>query len=89
MFQCKIWKLNTFLTWKEVFKNASVPESYKKFIQPPIRVALNKDTIYDCLSSITKTYAEMPHSKYTKIRNSLFWGFAHDSIIKFGMDRDG
>ena len=23
---------------------------------------------------------------YTKILNSLFWGFSHDSITKFGME---
>ena len=70
----------------EVFKNELVPDCYKKLIQPPIRIALNKDTIFDCVSSILKTYSEQPQKKYTKIKNSLFWGFAHDGILKLGMD---
>ena len=55
-------------------------------LQPPIRTALNKDTICDCVSAIIKAYKNSQDSSYTKISNSLFGGFSHDSIFKFEME---
>ena len=38
-----------YLFNREVFKNEAAPKETMNLIQPPIRMALNKDTIYDAL----------------------------------------
>ena len=58
-------------------------------LQPPIRIALNKDTIYDCLSVITKVYKKSQNSSYTMTSSFLFWSFSHDSITNLGIELFG
>ena len=70
---------------QQCFKNEQIAGAME-VLQPPIRYALNKDTIYNCVSAITKSYKERPDSVYSLIEDALFWGISHDAIIKFGVD---
>ena len=72
---------NQYEFTKECFLNGAL-----EVLQPPIRYALNKDTIYDCVGAITQAYKHSENSVYSKINNALFWGLSHDAIIKFGID---
>ena len=38
------------------------------------------------MSAIAEAYRKSPDCVYKKIDDSLFWGFSHDVIIKFGND---
>ena len=69
-----------------MFKHDGESENVSSLLQPPIRIALNKDTIYDCVSTIIQAYKNSQNSSHKKISNSPFWGFRHDSITKFGME---
>ena len=76
---------NQYLFQKHCLENEGMTDALKT-LQPPIRYALNKDTLYDCVAAITQTYKNSDDSVYQKIKSSLFWGFSHDAIIKFGVD---
>ena len=77
---------NQYLFNLQCFKHNGESDNVTSLLQPPIRLALNKDTIFDCVSPITKAYKYSQDSSYTKISNSLFGGFSHDSITKFGIE---
>ena len=62
---------------REAFKNDAAPKEAMKHIQPPIRMALNKDIICDCVNTITAAYKNSPDSTYAKIASSLFWSFGY------------
>ena len=70
----------------ECFKNEAVQPEVKRLLMPPIRMALNPSTIYNCVQTITAGHRSSPSSAFQKVQKSPFWGFIHDSIIKFGMD---
>ena len=70
----------------QCFKHAGESENATSLLQPPTRIALNKDTIYNCVSAIIKAYKYSQDPSYTRISNSLFWSFSRDSITKFGME---
>ena len=53
---------NYYLFNPQLFKNELEKQSLTDLVQPPIHVALNKDTIYDCISAITKVYQKEPQS---------------------------
>ena len=74
-----------YLFQKQCLENEGHTEALK-VQQPPIRYALSKGTIYDCVSAITEAYRKSPDCVYKKIDDSFFWGFSHDLIIKFGND---
>ena len=59
-----------------------------KNLDPPLRVSLDEhdDHIYKCIDSIIQMKRSDPRSSYHKAHNSLFWGFSHDAINKFGKD---
>ena len=60
-----------------------------KYLQPPIRMALNKETIYNCVLAITETHRHDNNSQFAIIKDSIFWGFFHDSVSKFSMELVG
>ena len=76
---------NQYLFNIQCFKHGGESENVTSLLQPPIRIALSKDTIYDCVSAIIKAYKISQDLSYKKISNSLFLDFSHDSITKFGM----
>ena len=70
----------------ECFKNEMVDNEVKNMLMPPIRMALNSETIHDCVKAITSSHVDSPSSDFQKIKKPNFWGFSYDSIIKFGID---
>ena len=67
---------------------------WQVFYNHPIRIAWNKDTIYNCVSAIIKAFKCYHKSLqiltrfelYKDFKLYLFWGFSHDSITKFGRE---
>ena len=77
---------NQYLFNLQCFKHDCESKNVTTPLQQPIRIGLNKDTIYDCVTAIIKAYKNSQDLSYTKISDSLFWGFSHDSITKFAME---
>ena len=77
---------NQYLFNLQCFKHDGESENVTSLLQPLIRIALSKDTIYDCVNAIMKAYKNSQDSSYTKISNSHYWDVSHDSITKFGME---
>ena len=63
----------------------SESQNVASLLRPPIKTALNKDTIYDCVSAIIKWCKNSQDSSYTKISNFILGCFSLDSITTFRM----
>ena len=80
---------NQYLFNLQCFKHDGESQNVTSLLEPPIRIALNKDTIYDCVSAFIKAYKYSQNLSYTTISNSLFLDFSHNLITNFGMELVG
>ena len=63
---------NQYLFNLQCFKHDGESQNVTSLLEPPIRIALNKDTIYDCVSAFIKAYKYSQDLSHTTISNSLF-----------------
>ena len=63
--------------------------SSKITVAEPQAVSLNKDNIQKFEAVILKAYQRSDESKYSKIKQSKFWGIMHDGIQKFCVEYNG